>query len=139
MIITSSIGGLKPFPGALTYSAAKAFDDFMGRGLNIELGDTVDVLSFTPGGVTSNFLNTKAGLELREKRKGFYIDSDMAAEYCFRDLGHSDQTYGAFKHSFAFALRNSFLMNGKGTAKKTMDVTRDLYNRDQADKFQKVK
>ena len=49
IIITSSGLGSMPISGTITYSAAKSFASFMGEGLNYELKDKIDVMSYQAG------------------------------------------------------------------------------------------
>jgi short-subunit dehydrogenase len=56
IVITSSGLGSAPIPGILPYSCAKSFSSFLGEGLNIELKDKVDVLSFQCGEVATKML-----------------------------------------------------------------------------------
>lgn len=49
MVITSSGLGSIPVSGTITYSAAKSFASFIGRGLNYELQDKIDVLVYQAG------------------------------------------------------------------------------------------
>ena len=51
IVITSSGLGSAPMPGILAYSCSKSFSSFLGEGLNIELKDKVDVLSWQCGEV----------------------------------------------------------------------------------------
>ncbi len=46
IIVVSSGLGSMPVPGILTYSCAKAFSSYLAEGLNYELKDKIDVISF---------------------------------------------------------------------------------------------
>ena len=47
--MTSSGLGAVPIPGNITYSASKSFSSFLAQGLNFELKDKIDVISFELG------------------------------------------------------------------------------------------
>ncbi len=46
IVVTSSGLGSAPIPGILAYSMSKSFSSFLAEGLNVELKNKVDVLSF---------------------------------------------------------------------------------------------
>lgn len=96
MVITSSGLGLYPMAGALAYSCGKGFDDFIARGLHVEFAGKVDVISYNAGMVNTPFIRDE---DTKTQMQGMMITPDEAAASCFRDLGLSDNTKGAFKHS----------------------------------------
>ena len=49
VVITGSTLGVRPVPGAIVYSSTKSFANFLAQGLNYELKDKIDVLSFECG------------------------------------------------------------------------------------------
>ena len=59
IIFISSHLGLKPYPGHLTYSASKSYVNFLSQGLNYELKEKVDVLSYACGVVGNKVLGVK--------------------------------------------------------------------------------
>ena len=74
-------------------------------GLNYEMKEYCDVLSFNPGLVATNLTKMKKGNPVT-------ITSDRAADVCFRDLGYSSETHGAFRHEIDIgAVMPRFLMN----------------------------
>lgn len=94
MIFTSSILGRTPTPGYTVYSAGKAFDDFMARGLNVELDGKVDVMSYNAGMVDTPFHHGNDVVT----GNPIIIKANVAAETCLRDMGHGPSTFGAFIH-----------------------------------------
>jgi short-subunit dehydrogenase len=80
IIVTSSIASFVPCPGCNIYFASKAFASFFAKGLAFEVKGKIDVIDFTPGGVSTNLLPSKF-------RDPLTITSARAAEVCFRDLG----------------------------------------------------
>jgi short-subunit dehydrogenase len=52
LIVSSGLGSI-PTPGFITYSASKSFSSFLGQGLNFELKDKIDVMSFECGVVAT--------------------------------------------------------------------------------------
>lgn len=91
IIITSSGLGSKPIPGFLAYSSTKSFANFLAQGLNYELKDKIDVISYQPGEV-------KTKMTARMKQNFRFIDADKAVSACFRDVGSEPLTYGAARH-----------------------------------------
>lgn len=65
IIFLGSVAGLTPIPMMATYSATKAFNEFMGSSLWYELKQhNIDVLSLNPGGTKTGFqriANTTTG------------------------------------------------------------------------------
>ena len=99
MVITSSGLGGKPSPGFVTYSSSKTFSSFLGQGLNYELKDKIDVLSFECG-VVSTKLN-------KAKVENTVITTADATKECLRHLGYESLTYGHPKSEFVrFYLNN---------------------------------
>lgn len=78
-------------PGNATYSATKVFATYIGKALNYELKDKIDVLSFNPAGVATK-LTKKKDPDMTT------ISAARAAEVAFRDLGHTSMTNGAARH-----------------------------------------
>ena len=56
MIVTSSLASIRPFPGMLTYSACKRFVSHLAQGLNFELAEKVDVMSYNPAEVATKLI-----------------------------------------------------------------------------------
>ena len=96
MVITSSGLGLYPIAGTIAYSAGKAFDDFMARGLHVEFKGKIDVISYNAGMVNTPFIRDD---DVKKQSAGMMITPEQAAASCLRDLGYSSNTKGAFKHS----------------------------------------
>ncbi len=102
IIITSSGLGSVAVPGIITYSASKSFSSFLGQGLNFELKDKVDVLSFECGEVSTKLLGN---------RKGFGVITPPQATWgCMRDLGSFRMTNGAFRHELLMNLTPPFII-----------------------------
>jgi short-subunit dehydrogenase len=84
ILIVSSGLGTAPVSGIITYSAAKAFSRFLGQGLNYELKDKIDVISFVCGRVVTKF----GGNDMQKMKKSFtVISADKATKCSLRDLG----------------------------------------------------
>lgn len=64
----------------------------MAEGLSYEAREYLDVLDYKPGDVTTN-LNKETNIFTA-------ITAKRAADVCFRDLGYSYVTRGAFRHEF---------------------------------------
>lgn len=94
IIVTSSGLGARPVSGTITYSATKSFASFIAEGLNHELKEKIDFLSYQAGEVTTKMLN-------RFKTDARTISTDRAAQVCFRDLGYEQMTRGSFRHEVA--------------------------------------
>lgn len=56
LIVTSSMAGLFPFASVITYSAQKSFVTFLTRGMALEMGKKIDVLSFNPAEVATKLI-----------------------------------------------------------------------------------
>eukprot|EP00347_Sterkiella_histriomuscorum_P002655 403367310 len=97
IIITSS--GLAGFPasGAITYSASKAFSSFLGQGLNYELKDKIDVMSYELGETRTKLLGSRKSPMVIE-------DVRIVTKACLRDIGRESLTYGALKHELSMLL-----------------------------------
>jgi len=90
IIVGSSLGTF-PCPGAVPYSASKAFASFIGQGLSWELEEYCDILIYEPAVVASNFR--------QDKRQSFFIiSSEKAATCALRDLGKESLTAGSLSH-----------------------------------------
>lgn len=57
--VTSSALAMYPMSGILPYSMSKTFSSFLAEGLNVELKDKVDVMSFQPGEVQTKLLGDR--------------------------------------------------------------------------------
>ena len=90
IVITSS--GLAAFPaaGSLAYSASKAFASYFGQGLNYEIKDKIDVLSFECGETSTKLLRRKPSLTVPLP--------SVVTKACLRDLGKENLTYGCARH-----------------------------------------
>ena len=104
MIITSSGLGAFAAPGFISYSASKAFASFLGMGLNYELKDKMDVMTFELGEARTKLVGTR-------KSRMIIEDISRVTKGCLRDLGYESLTYGAFVHEFSMILLS--LMPGK--------------------------
>ena len=93
IIITSSINGQRPTPGFTTHSACKSLISFLAEGLNYELRDKVDILSFQAGHTCTRMLGDA-------KPDWKTASTEMAVECSFRDLGFESVTRGCFRHEF---------------------------------------
>ena len=107
LIVTSSRSETMPLVGHLIYSSTKKFVSYLAEGLNYEVRDKVDVMTFCPAFVETKFL--KAGTADIKKDPlsrimNHAITPDRAAEVCFRDIGIESKTHGAFAHEYAVQL-----------------------------------
>ena len=91
IVVTSSGMGKTIMPGFTTYCASKSFATFMAEGLNYELKDHIDVMSYCAGQVATKFNR------LTKEDSGTILTT-RAAEVCFRDLGYYPWTRGSKKH-----------------------------------------
>ena len=81
-------------PTLLVYSTCKRFVSHLAIGLNFELEEhQIDVLAYNPSGVA-----TKMAMKDKQDASWAVITPERAAEVCFRDLGKTPMTYGAFSH-----------------------------------------
>ena len=94
LIVTSSMAGLYPFPSVVAYSAQKSFVTFLARGMALEMGKNIDVLSFNPAEVA-----TKLIFRDESQASGATVTVAHAVKCCFRDCGHEDVTIGTFAHA----------------------------------------
>ena len=63
VIFTGSVAGAQPLPLHATYSATKAFDNFLAEALYVECRDSgVDVLSLQPGPLETEFMEVAGEL-----------------------------------------------------------------------------
>jgi short-subunit dehydrogenase len=87
IVVTSSSLAKAPIPGFLAYSCTKTFSSFLAEGLNYELEDKVDVLSFQCGQVRTKLLK---GYD-----KSLFVSTPQyATRACLKDLGSKSMTYG---------------------------------------------
>ena len=84
-----------PVPGVLTYSCTKTFVDFLGRGLNYELRDQIDCISWQAGETSTNMMRRPPG--------GRIVTTEVAVQGMLRDIGKEEMTYGCFKHAQAMS------------------------------------
>jgi short-subunit dehydrogenase len=90
ILITSSAFGTFVCPGISAYNASKAFVTYLGQGLNFELREKIDVLSYEAGRVGTKLIG--------QKPKGTIITVENAVKSSLRDLGYESRTNGAFIH-----------------------------------------
>lgn len=103
IVITSSGLGSAPMPGILAYSCSKSFSSFLGEGLNWELKDKVDVLSWQCGEVSTKLLG--------KSRKGFtVITTEKASKACLKSIGSRSLTYGPAVHEFQMMITPSWVI-----------------------------
>jgi short-subunit dehydrogenase len=57
ILVTTSGLGLFPCAGMLAYSSCKSFANNLAEGLNFELKDKIDVISYQAGMVNTKLLN----------------------------------------------------------------------------------
>lgn len=48
IIVTSSLAAIRPMPMSVVYCAQKIFATYLARGMALEMGNRIDVLSFNP-------------------------------------------------------------------------------------------
>ena len=92
LIVTSSGMGSRPIPGFTVYSATKSLVSFIAEGLHYELEGKVDVMSYQAGEVKTKMM---AGMRENYLRM---TSVQSAVSSCFRDIGYTPLTYGAFRH-----------------------------------------
>ena len=90
-MVTSSNLALNPVPGLALYSSTKVYESFLAEALNYELRDKIDVLSYQPARIDTKIVP-------RSQLDFTTISIERAAESCFRDLGCTPMTHGAFRH-----------------------------------------
>jgi short-subunit dehydrogenase len=88
--VSSGLGAF-PCAGNLTYSCTKTFVDFLGQGLNYELKNKVDCMSWQAGETSTNMLRKPPG--------GRVVSVDVAVRGMLKDLGKDKMTYGCRKHA----------------------------------------
>jgi short-subunit dehydrogenase len=57
IVVISSVASIKPISGATTYCATKTFATYVAEGLNFEVRDKIDVISYTPAGVATKMIH----------------------------------------------------------------------------------
>jgi len=98
--ITASVAADYPIPGSISYSAAKRFVTDLAVGLNYELKDQIDVISYNPGFVATKLNSNKPDYQT--------LSADEAAGVFLRDFGCESMTHGAFRHEFTTKLMDIF-------------------------------
>ena len=96
IVVVSSDLGASPTPGILTYSCTKTFSDFLARGLNYELKDRIDCLSWQAGQVATKMQGLPAG--------GDIVTTEVAVKGMLKDLGREQMTYGCYRHGRKMAI-----------------------------------
>ncbi len=89
--------GLHPIPYISLYSSSKAFGISFTRSLDLEYGDKIDILSYTPFKVLTNLSNTKNNLA---------ISPETTVDSCFRVLGKYRDSAGFISHRFVKYVRS---------------------------------
>lgn len=82
-------------PGFLVHSCAKTFASYLGVGLNFELKEKIDVISYEVGQV-----RTKVNLN-DNKNDPFSVNPDKVANPALRDIGSQSITNGCFVHDLS--------------------------------------
>jgi len=59
------------------------------------MGHKIDIMSFNPAEVA-----TKLIMKDKSQVGGGTVSVEDAVKCCFRDVGHTDKTYGTFSHEF---------------------------------------
>ena len=59
------------------------------------MGHKIDIMSFNPAEVA-----TKLIMKDKSQVGGGIVSVEDAVKCCFRDVGHTDRTYGTFTHEF---------------------------------------
>lgn len=96
MIVTSSMAYLRPMPASIAYSAQKRFATFLSQGMSMEYGQKIDILSYNPAEVATKLIHKD-----KSQEGGATISVQKAVETCFRDVGYTDISYGAFIHEYS--------------------------------------
>lgn len=91
--MTSSAASHLPTCAVGTYSASKIFVNHIAEALYTEHKDEIDVLAYCP-----HYVVTKMAARWQSEVNSKTISAEYAAEVCFRDLGISPISTGAFKH-----------------------------------------
>ena len=97
---------MRPVPGCVTYSSAKACSSFMAQALNFELKDKVDVMSWEAG---------MAGTKMfPEERRPKMPKVGPSVDAMLRDVTYGDSlSWGSFSHDYKmgmFATIPTFIM-----------------------------
>lgn len=95
MISVGSIAGEHPNRGFHIYGATKAFLDYISRGLKDE-HKNIDFLSLKPSYVSTKMSGMQAGLVV--------VTPEECTRSALRALGHTESTYGHWKHSVLAAV-----------------------------------
>ena len=104
-MVTSTFFESFPVAGMLTYSSAKKFVTHLTLGLNFELEEKVDVMSFNPGGIATKLMKEISGKDVNGDPG--IIEPELAVNTAFRDVGCNDYSNGATSHAImAHILRN---------------------------------
>lgn len=82
------------------------------------MGHKIDIMSFNPAEVA-----TKLIMKDKSQVGGGTVSVEDAVKCCFRDVGHTDKTYGTFSHEFlawfmGFISNKSLASRAKGTTKE---------------------
>lgn len=97
IVITSSLAAFMTLPGGLSiYGATKAFVTYMAEGLSFEEENTIDVISYNPGGVLTNMLKKSAPPEGLKSR--FTVTPEQSTAALLRDLGRDRVSIGCARH-----------------------------------------
>lgn len=90
IINLSSYTAVNPTPFCSIYGATKAFDDYFSRTLDLEFGNKIDSISFSP-----MFVST----QMTGFRENFgSISTKDAVEGFIKEIGLTNQTHGHWKH-----------------------------------------
>lgn len=94
------------------------------------MSDKIDVLSFNPAEVATKLIKKD-----ESQAGGATITVKAAVDCCFRDLGHTDVTYGAFNHEFQAWMINlypksMFAAMSKGVDKEKIKEMQDQKEKD---------
>jgi hypothetical protein len=86
----------------------------------MEMGDRIDIMSYNPAEIA-----TKMIMKDKSQVGGGTISVETAVEVCFRDVGHTDITYGAFAHertAWIIPMIPKFMMEGmaRGTTDEAL-------------------
>ena len=101
IISLSSLGSQFPRPYFQIYSATKAFNDYLSRGLAEEYPN-IDILSFKPGLISTNMTSNKA-VDIQT------VTPEVVTSTALRFLGSTQTTFGHWKHklnAFVIAIRS---------------------------------
>ena len=101
ILIVSSGLGTFPCAGWLALSIVKSLQSFLGRGLNYELRNKIDVTSFDCGEVVTQ-TNTNPPTFFR-------CMPNVATEAALRDMGKEAVTAGTWRQEFRMWSREAFM------------------------------